>query len=133
MTIMYDMSDELQNLTNDQKIAVVQWAMKHIVDHAREGGSYRQLIYNRFGFGPEAYAPLCDDGLTISNEFDLNMKENLIEAYKSQDQKKLKEILGLCDTSDCFESIQAGWPSESGYRMTCGTHYMKESTKSSLG
>jgi hypothetical protein len=45
--------------------------MRHIVEHAKSGGTYRYLIYTRLGFGPEAYVPLCDDGLTISNEFNL--------------------------------------------------------------
>ena len=45
---------------------------KAIVDHAREGGSYRTLIYNQLGFGPEAYVPLFDaGGMIISNEFTL--------------------------------------------------------------
>ena len=56
---------------NEVKIAVVRWAMKHIVEHAKEGGSYRYLIYDRMGFGPEAYGALCSDGITISNEFHL--------------------------------------------------------------
>ncbi len=55
----------------ETRLAVVAWAMKHIVDHARDRGTYRYLIYDRLGFGPDAYVPLCADGLTISNEFDL--------------------------------------------------------------
>jgi len=38
------MADECDN---EIKIAVVKWAMKHIVEHAKEGGSYRYLIYDR--------------------------------------------------------------------------------------
>jgi len=108
------------------KLAVTKWVMKHIVAHASEGGSYRYLIYERLGFGPEAYAPLCSDGLTISNEFDLNLKDSIIEAYKSKDEKKLKEALGLCDEPDCFDYISCGWPSENGYRRTCGEHMKKD-------
>jgi hypothetical protein len=105
------------------KLAVTRWVMKHIVEHANYGGSYRYLIYERLGFGPEAYAPLCSDGLTISNEFDLNLKDSVIEAYKSGDEKKLKEALGLCDEPNCFSYISCGWPSDEGYRSTCGEHY----------
>ena len=79
----YDLSEEMENLTEIQKVAVVQWAMKHIVNHANEGGSYRYLIYSRLGFSPIAYAPLCDDGMTISNEFDFETKEtavNIVDA-----------------------------------------------------
>jgi|TARA_Y100000034_G_scaffold14240_1_gene14898 hypothetical protein len=79
----FDLSDEMKDLSEIQKIAVVQWAMKHIVNHANEGGSYRYLIYDRLGFSPAAYAPLCDDGMTISNEFDFETKEtavNIVDA-----------------------------------------------------
>lgn len=112
------------------KLAVVKWAMKHIVEHAKQGGSYRYLIYERMGFGPEAYVPLCSDGLTISNEFDLNLKDNIIEAYKSKDEKKLKETLGLCDEPDCFNYISCRWPSNDNYRQTCGKHYIRIDKKS---
>ena len=105
------------------KLAVTRWVMKHIVDHAREGGSFRYLIYDRLGFGPEAYSLLCSDGMTISNEFDLNLKDSVIEAYKSGDEKKLKEALHLCDEPGCFSYISCGWPSDEGYRSTCGEHY----------
>lgn len=107
----------------DTKLAVTAWVFKHIVDHAKEGGSYRYLIYNRLGFGPDAYVPLCDDGITISNEFDLDLKDRVIEAYKSKDENKLKAELGLCDESGCFKYVSCGWPSDTGYRSTCGEHF----------
>lgn len=53
----------------DTRLAVTCWAMTHIYAHAKEGGSYRTLIYDRLGFGPDAYAPcMFADGLNISNE-----------------------------------------------------------------
>ncbi len=56
----------------ETKLAVVAWAIGHIVDHATEGGSFRYLIYDRMGFGPDAYLPLYQaGGMTISNEFSL--------------------------------------------------------------
>jgi hypothetical protein len=111
------------------KIAVTRWAMKHIVDHAKEGGSYRYLIYDRMGFDVSAYAPLCADGLTISNEFDLNMKTEVAAALKINNISKAKEVLGLCDEPGCFDEISSGWPAKNGrYRRTCGTHY-REITK----
>ena len=73
---LFDLSDEMKGLTDIQKLAVVQWAMKHIVEHATEGGSFRYLIYNRLGFDTAAYAPLLSAGMIISNEFDLSEKKN---------------------------------------------------------
>lgn len=45
----------------------VAWIFDMILENAREGGTYRYLIYDRMGFGPEAYAPL-KAGLIINNE-----------------------------------------------------------------
>lgn len=52
----------------EMKLAITRWAMKHIADHVKQPGSYRYLIYDRMGFGPDAYRPLLDDGMFISNE-----------------------------------------------------------------
>ena len=105
------------------KLAVTRWAMKHIVDHAKDGGSYRYLIYTRLGFGPEAYVPLCDDGLTISNEFDIPNMDAIKEKVREEKIESLKPLLNMCDEPGCFKDAGNGWPSENGYRMTCGEHY----------
>jgi hypothetical protein len=60
----------------ETRLAVTAWVFEHVVAHARERGTYRYLIYERLGFGPDAYVPLCQDGLTISNEFDLSDKKD---------------------------------------------------------
>jgi len=50
---------------------------KHIYEHALTGGSFRYLIYDRLGFGPDAYLPLYEaGGMTISNEFDLSKQDD---------------------------------------------------------
>jgi hypothetical protein len=57
---------------DETKLAVTAWVFGKIVDHAEQGGTFRYLIYDRLGFGPEAYVPLyLAGGMTISNEFDL--------------------------------------------------------------
>lgn len=131
------MSDNLvEKCDYETKLAVVQWAMKHIVNHARDGGSYRYLIYDRLGFGPEAYGALLDDGMTISNEFDLGMIDNVQELFKIvlNDEEgdldlvkfkieKMKEKFAICDEPGCCNRVSYGWPSENGYRRTCSEHY----------
>ncbi len=107
----------------DVKLAVTRWVMKHIVDHAREGGSFRYFIYDRLGFGPEAYSLLCSDGMTISNEFDLNTVPDARAALAANDHEKLKKVLSCCDEPGCYEEISCGWPSPDGYRQTCGDHF----------
>ena len=107
----------------DMKLAVTKWVFKHIAAHGAEGGSYRYLIYDRLNFGPDAYAPLCSDGLFISNEFDAEALPNAREALASGNHEKLKEILSCCDEPGCYEVTSCGWPTEDGgYRRTCYKH-----------
>ena len=122
MSDLFSLEDILKEVPYDHKLAVTQWVMKHIVEHAKEGGSYRYLIYDRLGFNMDAYAPLCSDGLTISNEFDLNTKDDAIIIIKENNYDKLKPFYGLCDEPDCYKEASCGWPSEDGYRHTCWEH-----------
>lgn len=67
----------------DVRLAVTEWVFRHLVDHATEGGTFRYLIYDRLGFGPDSYFPLYNaGGMTISNEFDLR-EEGSESAAKS--------------------------------------------------
>ena len=59
-------------LDYNTKLKIVAWVFRKIVEHAREGGSYRYLIYDRLGLEPDAYAVLYEaGGMEISNNFDL--------------------------------------------------------------
>lgn len=52
------------------RLAAAAHVMKAICDHAKEGGSYRYLIYERLGFDLDSYAELYSaGGMDISNEF----------------------------------------------------------------
>jgi len=116
---------DIEDVDYDIKLLVTEWVMKHIVEHAQEGGSYRYLIYDRLRFSADAYVPLCADGLTISNEFDLNLRENIREAVVENDMSKIKDIIGLCDVEGCGDYISSGFPTDNGYRRTCSKHYME--------
>lgn len=116
-----------ENCPPDVKLAVTKWVMDNLVEHAQDGGSYRYLIYDRLGFGPEAYAPLCSSGMTISNEFDLNLKPSVIKCLEANDIDGAKRVLGCCDEPGCFQIAGCGWPTKNGdYRWTCSTHYTKD-------
>ena len=52
----------VENCDYDTKLAVTAWVFKNIVDHAKEGGSYRYLIYDRLGFEDDAYVTLFESG-----------------------------------------------------------------------
>jgi hypothetical protein len=121
-----NMDELVEKCDYDTKLAVTAWVMENIVNHAREGGSFRYLIYQRLGFNLDAYVPLYEaGGMEISNEFDLNTKDELIKVAKENNYDKLKPYLGLCDEPDCYDEISCGIPTESGYSHTCGTHMPK--------
>ena len=108
---------------NETKLAVTAWVFKNIVEHAQEGGSYRTLIYDRLGFGPEAYSPLYSaGGMTISNEFDIERMDLIKEKVREEKIEALKPIINMCDEPECFNDASCGWPSENGYRHTCFDH-----------
>jgi hypothetical protein len=107
----------------EMKIAVTRWVMKHIVAHAEEGGSYRYLIYDRLDFGPDAYAPLCRDGMTISNMFDLHLADEVAKVAKEHGYDMIKPVINLCDEPGCYDTVSCGFPTDDGgYRRTCSTH-----------
>lgn len=61
------------------------------------------------------------DALTAPNPFD---QEDIITGCP-----KCKEIGSLaiaCDEPDCWATATCGWPSDSGYRTTCGKHWIKK-------
>lgn len=62
-----------EGLTSEQKLAAADVIFRAIDQHAREGGSYRHLIYDRLGLGHDSYAVLqCAGALTLSNFYDLS-------------------------------------------------------------
>lgn len=56
-------------MTDDERLEYTRVVLQAVLEHAIDGGSYRYLIYERLGFGPEAYGYLLDAGMPISNEF----------------------------------------------------------------
>ena len=119
------LEDLVEECPYETKLAVTAWVMKHIVEHAKEGGSFRYLIYERLGFGLDAYVPLyMAGGMEISNEFDMERIDNIREKVREEKIVDLKPLLGLCDEPGCFNGAGCGWPTEDGgYRMTCSEHY----------
>lgn len=64
-------------MNNEEKIEWTAKVFKAIMDHIKEGGTYRYLIYDRLGFDMDAYVPLMlAGGMYISNAiFDLRKFE----------------------------------------------------------
>lgn len=63
-----DLDKLVEECPYDVKLAVTAWVFANIDNHIKEGGSFRYLIYDRLGFGGDAYVPLyCAGGMNISN------------------------------------------------------------------
>jgi hypothetical protein len=122
------LEDLVEECPYETKLAVTAWVMRHIVEHAQDPGSFRYLIYQRLGFGSDAYVPLyMAGGMEISNEFDMERTNRIKEKVREEKIVALKPLLGLCDEPGCFNSISTGWPTkDGGYRMTCSEHHKKE-------
>ena len=113
----------VENCDYDTKLAVTAWVFKNIVEHAREGGSYRYLIYDRLGFDLDAYVPLFEaGGMEISNEFDIERISDIIAIVREHKLDVLKSVLNMCDEPGCFDDASCGFPTETGYRRTCYNH-----------
>ena len=70
-----DIDEVWKNTPYDTKLACTAYVFKKICEHAREGGTYRYLIYDRLGFDMDAYVVLLvNGGMDISNEFKLKRR-----------------------------------------------------------
>jgi len=120
------LAEILEQTPYEVKVAVTAWAIKHILEHAREGGTYRYLIYDRLGFGPDAYGILQMAGaLEISNEFDIERMDNIKEHVRGHKIESIKPLIGFCDEPGCFDDASSGFPTDNGYRWTCYKHWEK--------
>lgn len=119
-----DWIDELVEKSDyDTRLAITAWACKHILDHARDGGTYRYLIYDRLGFDADAYGVLQENGaLEISNEFDIERMDNIKNHVRKEKIASMKPFVGFCDEPDCFDDAGCGFPTDNGYRWTCYEH-----------
>ena len=83
-----DVRDVWNELTYDQRLAATAVIFETLCEHARRDGTFRYLIYERLGFGPDAYSLLLGaGGMDISNEFKL--------PTRAEQFKQAMDYLGL--------------------------------------
>lgn len=69
-------------MTRNEKLEYAEEFMRHIMAHAIEGGSFRHLIYDRLGFGPEAYTPLyLAGGMDFTNACPINLQQEVPPSF----------------------------------------------------
>lgn len=93
--------------------------MEAIVAHAKEGGSFRALIYHRMGFGPEAYAPLYSaGGMFFSNHCPLPEPDESLEELRErkdaayEERNRLVAVLASLFPSKMKRTNIPGWDPE---------------------
>ncbi len=65
---MSDPNEKYLNGEPKPSINQVAWVFAHLDDNISLPGSFRYLIYDRMGYGPEAYMPLYGaGGMNITN------------------------------------------------------------------
>lgn len=75
-----------EELDYNIKLNVLHHIGKILVEHAKEGGSYRYLLYDRLGLDIDAYVYLLNSFMTISNEFSICKSVNedsLIQEFQN--------------------------------------------------
>jgi hypothetical protein len=114
------------------KLDIAAWVISKIDEHGTNPGSFRYLIYQLLGFGPDAYVPLYEaGGMNITNELDYERPGALLKLIEEQkiENIELKRFSNVCDEPGCFRYASCGWPSEAGYRRTCYEHSKFEKSK----
>lgn len=81
---------------HETKLALCCWFFERCTEHAREGGgNFRKLIYERLGFGVEAYAPLyLAGGLDVSTHFrftDASEADQIVREHIAQAADRIKD------------------------------------------
>lgn len=130
---MSEFDELVEKYDYQTKLDIAAWVISKIDEHGTGPGSFRYLIYERLGFGPDAYVPLYEaGGMNITNELDYDRTPALLKIIEEQqiENKQLKEFAGVCDEPGCFKYATCGWPSDNGYRRTCYEHSNFEKYKS---
>ena len=78
-SIKEGIAEEVLAMTDMQRLSSAAMVIDKVWEHAREGGSFRYLIYERLGLSSAAYLPLCSESqaMNISNEFVVASEVNL--------------------------------------------------------
>lgn len=120
-----DLDKLVEKYDYQTKLDIACWVMSKVDQFGHEPGSFRYFIYHLLGFEMDAYVPMfLANAMNFTNEFDYTFKEELRRLITEEkiESKKIKNFLGLCDTSECYETASRGTPSKEGYRWTCGKH-----------
>ena len=93
---MKDIEDVWQELTYEQRLAATAYVFKKIREHAKGGGTFRYLIYDRLGFDTDAY--LAVGGMDIS---DCLSSQPTVQAGANEDHWPCQcpKYTGVC--TDC--------------------------------
>jgi hypothetical protein len=116
-------------LPEGDRVAVAVKVFQAVLEQARQGGTFRYLIYDRLGFSPDAYLPLyyaggmhISDGFVLTDELPedepaiVGILESLAKAAPMQPHPTLKRADGS----------PIPWPTPQRSQLFSATHLMRE-------
>ena len=98
-----------QTKSDEAYLALLLKIFEAIYDEIEEGGSYRYLIYDRLGLGPDAYQALYPVGMNITNAlFELRSESNDLHAAKElmREHDALLKDSELCKTVKMLDKLR---------------------------
>lgn len=80
----------------------VAWVFRHLLDHFEDGGSFRHLIYDRLGFGPESYQTLYEaGGMLLTNIAEQYRKyKDYLREIEEWEQTSLEDLINTVIQSE---------------------------------
>lgn len=116
-------------LSEGDRIAVAAQVIAGILDNAREGGTFRYLIYDRLGFSPNAYVPLYyAGGMQVTDNF---VMTDQIERVTPPTLEALaaiakEEPMEPHPTLKRADGMAVPWPTRRRSDLFAAMHFMRE-------
>lgn len=111
----------------DTRIAIAAGVLSAVRDHAREGGSFRHLIYERMGFSEAAYVPLLlAGGMDISNEFLMLAHPESSPGIDALQEFASKAPMAPHPTLTRADGSPIPWPTEERLRLFAALHEFRD-------
>jgi hypothetical protein len=117
------------SIPEGDRIAVAVQVISSLLDNAREGGTFRYLIYDRLGFSPDAYVPLYSaGGMLVADNFILtdHLEQapppivNALEAIAKAEPMEPHPTLTRADGS------AVPWPTQKRSDLFAALHFMHD-------
>lgn len=111
------------------RIAIAVQVIRGILDNAREGGTFRYLIYDRLNFSPETYVPLYyAGGMQISDSFVLTdqVEPGIPPVVATLEELAKAEPMEPHPTLTRADGSPVPWPTRRRSDLFAALHFMRD-------